>query len=250
MKLTKDRGIILKTIKSGDTSLQVRIFSRDGGRMSFIAKGARKPGSVFFGQLNPFSVIDYDYASGNGKYIAYLRSVSEIENFTALSRDPEKIVYASILLEITDKTSQPHEDVETLRLLYSALKTMKESDIPPEQIHWWFIVHFLNTHGVWPNPDNCSNCRKPLKKAVLTMDSGALYCPDCASLDSGSALLLNPAMLQIVSALTKNDIRDIRIRISNRRTAVSLSKWLWKLLSIHYEATENLKSLKAIETLL
>ncbi|HDT12124.1 MAG TPA: DNA repair protein RecO [Candidatus Marinimicrobia bacterium] len=250
MKLIKDRGIILKTIKSGDTSLQVRIFSRDGGRMSIIAKGARKPVSAFFGHLNPFSVIDYEYATGNGKYIAFLRSVSEIENFTDLSRDPAKIVYASILLEITDKTSQPHEDVETLRLLYLTLKTMKESDIPPEQIHWWFIVHFLKIHGVWPDPDHCSNCRKLLKQAVLIMDSGGLYCHDCASLDAGNGLTLNTPMLQIMSALTKNDIRDIRIQISNKKTAVTMSKWLWKLLSIHYEETENLKSIKAIETLL
>jgi|GEM_PF-1886177 len=250
MKLIKDRGIILKTIKSGDTSLLVRIFSRDGGRMTFIAKGARKPDNSFFGHLSPFSVIDYEYAAGNGKNISYLRSVSGIESFSALSRDPERVVYGSILLEITDKTSQPHEDVETLRLLYTALKVMKESEISPEQIHWWFIVRFLKIHGVWPDTDNCSNCQKSLKQAVLMVDSGGLYCRDCASSDQGGGLALNPAMLQIVSALTKNDIQDIRIRISNKKTAVSLSKWLWKLLSIHYEATENLKSLKAIETLL
>lgn len=250
MKLIKDRGIILKTLKSGDTSLQVRVFSRDGGRMSFIAKGARKPGNTFFGLLKPFSVIDYEYAATNGKYNTYLRSVTEIENFTTLSQTPEKIVYASILIEITDKTSQPHEDIETLRLLYSAIKTMNESDIPPEQIHWWFIVNFLKIHGVWPDPDTCSNCQKPLKKAILITDSGGLYCPDCASLDSGHSLTLNPAMLKILSALSRNDIREIRIQISNRQTAVSMSKWLWKLLSIHYESTEYLKSIKAIEILL
>jgi len=54
MKLVKDRGIVLKTEKSGETSLKVRLFAKDSGRMICIAKGARKPGSAFSVYSPPF----------------------------------------------------------------------------------------------------------------------------------------------------------------------------------------------------
>jgi DNA repair protein RecO (recombination protein O) len=250
MKLEKDRGIVLKTIKSGETSLLVRIFSRDRGRFSFIAKGARKPGSSFFGLLTPFSVIDFETASGSGRYIPFLRSASRIEYFSGLGSDPEKIVYASMLLEITDKTAQPYEDLEALRLLYISLRAMNIPDLSAEKIHWWFIVHFLMIHGLWPDPEHCAGCHNSLTRACLQSESGALYCPRCAQQNTENRVSLSSDIRKILVHLQKTTPEETTAIQITKKSAVSLSRWLWKLLEIHYESTAHLNTKKVVEVLL
>lgn len=250
MKLVKDRGIILKTIKSGETSLRVRVFSRDSGRFTFTAKGARKPGNAFFGLLTPFSVIDFETAVNSGRYIPFLRSVSRIEYFPELSREPEKIIYASMILEIADKTAQPHEDIETLRLLYISLRAMNEPEKSAEKIHWWFIVHFLMIHGLWPDPENCAGCHKPLTTAILLPDSGGLFCPACTRHSEGHGLRLTTNLREVLVFLQNNPPDNTPAIRINKSGAVTLSRWLWKLLTVHYETTEYLNTKKAVESLL
>ncbi len=250
MKLEKDRGIVLKTFKSGETSLLVRVFSRKRGRLSFTAKGARKPGSPFFNLLTPFSVIEFETASGKGNYLPYLRSASRIDRFEMLSSDPEKIVYGSMILEIADKTAQPHEDSETLRLVYLALRAMNLQDLSSEKIHWWFIIHFLKIHGLWPDPVYCARCHGPLNRATLLADSGALYCSKCVSQLPENGLTLSGDLRKVLTFLQNIQPEETKSLHINRKGAVILTRWLWKLLEIHFETTSRMNTKKAVETLL
>lgn len=248
MKLLKDRGIILKTEKSGETSLKVRLFARDSGRILVTAKGARKPESPFFGLLTPFSVVDFEIAYS--PYNPFLRSVSRMEYFPKINQDTEKIVYASMLLEIVDKTGMPHEDIETLRLLYKGLRGINTSISSPEKIHWWFIIHFLKNHGVWPNFETCTECQKPLTIAILLPDSGGLFCQDCAGNSQSHGLILSSELRRIIVFLENNPLEKISAIKINKQGAVTLTCWLWKLLSTHYESTTFLNTKKAVERLL
>ncbi|HAE88201.1 TPA: DNA repair protein RecO [Candidatus Marinimicrobia bacterium] len=248
MKLVKDRGIVLKTEKSGETSLKVRLFAKDSGRMICIAKGARKPGSAFFGLLTPFSVVDFEMASS--RYLPFIRSVSRIEYFHNLSQEPEKIVYASMIIEIVDKTAEPHEDIETLRLLYICLRSMNHPEFSAEKLHWWFIVHFLKIHGVWPDPETCAGCRRKLAHAVLIPDSGGLFCETCAGHSGTHGLSLDTKLREVLVFLAANPPEKSNAIRINRHGAVTLTRWLWKLLEVHYERTEFLNTKKAVERLL
>jgi DNA repair protein RecO (recombination protein O) len=60
----------------GDTSIIAEIFTRKSGKMSVIARGAKKPKSKFFGYLVPFSKLQITY-SGR----------SELKTLTNIDRD-------------------------------------------------------------------------------------------------------------------------------------------------------------------
>lgn len=60
----------------GDTSIIAEIFTRQSGKMSVIARGAKKPKSKFFGYLVPFSKLQITY-SGR----------SELKTLTNIDRD-------------------------------------------------------------------------------------------------------------------------------------------------------------------
>ena len=71
-----DECFILHQRSYGETSIIVEAFTKSNGKMSLIAKGAKKPKSKFFGYLTPFHKLSINY-SGR----------SELKTLTNIDRD-------------------------------------------------------------------------------------------------------------------------------------------------------------------
>jgi DNA repair protein RecO (recombination protein O) len=71
-----DDCFLLHQRAHGETSLIIDVFTRTNGKMSLIAKGAKKPKSKFFGYLAPFTKLKITY-SGR----------SELKTLTNIDRD-------------------------------------------------------------------------------------------------------------------------------------------------------------------
>ena len=53
-QINTDECFLLHQRPYGETSIISEVFSKKNGKMSLIAKGAKKPKSKFFGYLGPF----------------------------------------------------------------------------------------------------------------------------------------------------------------------------------------------------
>lgn len=71
-----DECFLLHQRSYGETSIIAEAFTKNHGKMSFIAKGAKKPKSKFFGYLTPFHKLSITYS---GK--------SELKTLTSIDRD-------------------------------------------------------------------------------------------------------------------------------------------------------------------
>ena len=71
-----DECFLLQQRSYGETSIIVEAFTKNHGKMSLIAKGAKKPKSKFFGYLTPFHKLSITY-SGR----------SELKTLTSIDRD-------------------------------------------------------------------------------------------------------------------------------------------------------------------
>ncbi len=71
-----DECFLLHQRSYGETSLIADVFTKNNGKMSLIAKGAKKPKSKFFGYLVPFNKLNISY-SGR----------SELKTLTSIDRD-------------------------------------------------------------------------------------------------------------------------------------------------------------------
>jgi len=56
-----DECFLLHQRAYGETSLIVEVFSKSNGKMSLMARGAKKPKSKFFGYLAPFTKLKVTY---------------------------------------------------------------------------------------------------------------------------------------------------------------------------------------------
>ena len=99
------------------------ILTRERGKISAFARGARKPTSAFLAPTSPFTFGTFELYAGRNSY-----SVCDISAdcyFEELRQDFEGAYYGMYFLELADYYSREGEgEPELLKLLYAALRAM------------------------------------------------------------------------------------------------------------------------------
>src|ERR1051325_7689890 len=80
-------GIVLRTRPFTETSLIVNWLTPELGRISTVAKGARRPKSPFLGKLDLFYVAEFSFARSRRSELHTLREVSLRETHVPLRRE-------------------------------------------------------------------------------------------------------------------------------------------------------------------
>ena len=106
-----DECFLLHHRPHGETSLNVDVFTKKNGKMSIIAKGAKKPKSKFFGYLTPFTKLKITY-TGRSE----LKTLTNIdrdfsESTNSLSKTSYSLLYINELLIRLLPKDAVHEDL-------------------------------------------------------------------------------------------------------------------------------------------
>jgi DNA repair protein RecO (recombination protein O) len=106
-----DECFLLHHRPHGETSLIVDVFTKKNGKMSIIAKGAKKPTSKFFGYLTPFTKLKITY-TGRSE----LKTLTNIdrdfsESTNSLSKTSYSLLYINELLIRLLPKDAVHEDL-------------------------------------------------------------------------------------------------------------------------------------------
>ena len=110
-----DQCFLLHQRSYGETSIIVDVFTKNSGKMSLIAKGAKKPKSKFFGYLAPFHKLNVTF-SGRSE----LKTLTSIDrNLSDNSFSMTKISYSLLYInELLIKLLPKYAKHEELFLLY------------------------------------------------------------------------------------------------------------------------------------
>ncbi len=112
-------GIILRTRPLTETSLIVHWLTPELGRIAVVAKGARRPKSVFRGKLDIFYQADFSFQRSRRSDLHNLHEVSLRETHEALRSDIGRVqqaAYAVAMIEQTTETETPIAEVYDLML--------------------------------------------------------------------------------------------------------------------------------------
>ncbi len=112
MALMEERttGIILRTRPLTESSLIVQWLTRDFGRISTVAKGARRPKSSFTGKLDLFFEHELSFVRSRRSELHTLREVALIDSHPLLRQDLgwlQQASYAVALIENLTETGTP-----------------------------------------------------------------------------------------------------------------------------------------------
>src|SRR4029077_6694517 len=107
----RSQALILRTVEVFETSLVVTLFTRDLGKVSGLAKGARRLKSAFQGGLDLLTVSDIVVLHKASDALDLLTEAAPVERFASLRRDLAALYagyYISELLSDLTDLHDPH----------------------------------------------------------------------------------------------------------------------------------------------
>lgn len=147
-------GIVLKQTPIGEYDRRICLLTKEKGKISAFARGARKPGNRFAAATNPFAFGTFKLFSGRDSYTV---AEADIQNyFEALMTDYMGAYYGMYFAEVADYyTRENNDEREMLKLLYQSLRALCAASLPNPLVKCVFELKAIAVNGEFPGvPQN------------------------------------------------------------------------------------------------
>jgi DNA repair protein RecO (recombination protein O) len=141
--------MILKQSPVGEYDRRVCILTRERGKISAFAKGARRPGSRLAAASNLFAFGTFKLYAGRNSYTV---TEADIQNyFEDLMTDYVGAYYGMYFTEVADfYTRENNDEREMLKLLYQSLRALGASSIPNPLVKCIYELKAIAVNGEFP----------------------------------------------------------------------------------------------------
>ena len=104
--IEKSRGIILNSIKYGDSSKIVTVFTREFGKLAFIAKGARTAKSKFGASLELLTISEFTFYNKINSDLLILSNSDIIKSSAKISKDSNQLLIGLMIAEVINNSQE------------------------------------------------------------------------------------------------------------------------------------------------
>ncbi len=151
-------AIVLDCIEHGESDVIVTFFCQDVGRLSAIAKGAKKSKKRFVNKLELFSFLHITYQQKANRSLAFLVEADLHTSFLHIRQGLELYSIASVIREfLLIGVRENESDLHIFRLSLWALHSLDQKQ-PPMAILSLFLIRFYDYIGYRPDLQNCAYC--------------------------------------------------------------------------------------------
>ncbi|TAH67888.1 MAG: DNA repair protein RecO, partial [Anaerolineaceae bacterium] len=200
-------GMVLSAMPVGDYDKRLVILTKEHGKISAFAKGARRPNSALLACSQPFSFGVFTLFTGRSSYTV---TSAEISNyFPELREDIESVYYGMYFCEFADHiTKENNDEKEILRLLYQTLRAVVKRTIEFSLIRLVFEFKIMALSGVAPQVFECVKCEKTGANYSFSTYSGGVLCDDCRVNDN-SAIRLSTSSVYTLQYIISKDVENL-----------------------------------------
>lgn len=193
--LQKWEGIVLRTIPYGESNKIVTLFTREVGKVTAMARGAKKPRSKLAAMTQPFMHGSFLVRQGRG--MGTMSQAEQIESMRFLREDLEATAYASYIVEMVDRMTEENERVHGVYdLLFEALQAINEQ-YDPEAIALFVEWKMLPVGGIYPIVHECANCHATEGEFAFSFKEIGFLCHRCFKLDR-YLIRITPTQLKLI----------------------------------------------------
>lgn len=247
MVIINTQGIVLKSVTYKENDLILTIFSRKLGKISAIARGAKKSKSSLLSSSQIFAYSNFTLKREGNMYRVTQSEI--IKSFYNLSYNFDAFSYATYILKLIDNfmiDNQPNNRLFVL--LAQSLYLFSEENIDMEYVTLCFELKFLDYIGFRPIVNTCVSCyNSDFKNPVFNIYEGGILCEKCSS-NFEHNLRLNITTVKLMDYILKNDL----LSCSKAKVSKYLINELSKILKIYineYLGKTNEKSLNVLKSL-
>ncbi|MCR4567828.1 MAG: DNA repair protein RecO [Pseudobutyrivibrio sp.] len=187
MGLVSLTGIVLSSSDVGEFDKRLVLLTKEDGRVTAFAKGARRPNNPLVAACSPFCFGTFEAYQGRNSYHISKANISNY--FRDLVTDYEKVCLGSYFLEVADFLSVEGVDERVrLGLLYQSLKALESGKFSLRLLRNIYDLKTWVIDGEYPNVFSCMGCGKKENLKVFSVKKHGMLCGDCAKDESGTEI--------------------------------------------------------------
>ncbi len=239
-------AITLRRSNLGEKDRVVTLFTRERGKLSSIAKGARSPKSRLSGLTEPFTNFRGQLSHGQSLQVL---TQGEVRNaYLHIRSDLFKIAYASHCLEIVNSGIAEHQPIPELWDLLAGALNALDDNVAPDLVTRAFELHALRLFGFRPALEKCAIDGALVRPPDIAFHPlrGGMLCADCADNTRG-AVSLSPDAWELLKRLSAGPLAPVLRAETPENVRRELSRCLVPYVRHHLDAP--LRSLDILEGL-
>ena len=170
------KACVLSSTPAGENDKRLVLLSKEYGKVTVFARGARRPKSAFLAAACPFVFGEFSVKPNASAYS--LLKVNASEYFRELSEDMETFAYGSYFLELASYVSEENLDgTEELSLLFYSLKALLSPAFDNRLVRRIFEMKTFVLDGAYPDirQEKLSETARHAFSHIITSELRSLY---------------------------------------------------------------------------
>jgi DNA repair protein RecO (recombination protein O) len=219
-------AIVLQIRDYGEADRLVNFLTPDAGRVSGIAKHAKKSRRRFANCLEPLNRVVFHLSPRAKGDLEFLQQGELVNPFPNLRRDLGRLAAAAVLAELAGELSAPVEATGAIfQTLNLALELLDRGGEPGSLLPS-FLLHLLKLGGYGPRWESCRQCgREPAPPLYFSIPQGGVVCGSCRNAAAGPLLPLNPGvwkLLRLAQELDPEKLTRLRFPPAQRDQSLAI----------------------------
>jgi DNA repair protein RecO (recombination protein O) len=183
MPAVRTAALVIRSVDVFETSRVVTLFTRDLGKVSALAKGARRLKSSFQAGLDLLSVCDIVLLHKASEALDLLTEAVLLERFDSLRRDLAALYAGYYIAELLHDLTDHHDPHP--KLFDAAIVTLRHLGDAPLRARrvLRFELACLRELGLMPALEACVHCGTPVEVAgdavAFGLSTGGVLCAGC-----------------------------------------------------------------------
>lgn len=205
-------AIVLRSWPFGESDKIVSFLTEHHGKVTGLAKGAKRSRKRFVNTLELFSLVNLRFQDRPHGALAFIHACDLIRPFRGIATSLENIAHASYLVEVTDGlVGEREENQPIFAHLKEGLSLIEETGSSFAFLTF-FELKMLKLSGYQPMLERCRRCGKNWQSGSETRwcfssTDGGILCDLCSTLRKGTAALSPEALSVLVELQRANGSR-------------------------------------------
>ncbi len=214
MAAEKTTGIVLRVIPFSETSCIVTLFTRDFGKITTMAKGARRPKSPFEAALDVLALCRIVFLNKNSDAMGLLTEAKLERRFRSATRSLDRLYAGYYIVELLNSVTDdgdPHP--ELFELSTQLIQQIDSTEISEDEVGLTLLkyeLRMLGFLGHLPMLTKCVSCgreKTTIARVSFGLNAGGILCGSCRGSES-NIVSLSPEGLQFLLEIVGGQIGE------------------------------------------
>lgn len=215
------RGMVLSAASIGEYDKRVVLLTKERGKISAFARGARRPRSSLSAVTEPFTFGEFFIYRGRDSYS--IEQVDAKQFFPELRKDLDNLYMALYFCEVADYfTREGMEAATELNLLYISLRALTAPSLPRRLVRYIFEFRMLFIEGETPRIFSCIRCGGTEALHHFYVGEAGVVCEHCHRGDTG--ITMSETAVYTLQRIVSSPLEKLYTFTVGERTLAELAR--------------------------